>query len=364
MENPDLGSALHAAINGGEVQQTSQPEAHVSPVDSKNNSTTNLDNLEFNQPKSGEPSPENNVEADNKEPITEAEVQELLELKVKGFKEPVKIPKNWEDPKVQEYINKGIRFDKRMQEVARQQKDLENKLQGFHDYETKAEVANKVEAARKLMSEGHSEHALKTILGDSAEDFVNNLVESRLRYRDASPEERLQLDLDRQQQEEKLSRQRDADRIAKLEAQINARSEQVREAEFSGYLEDAKGRYDLGQWVEDADEASALNEMLNSAAMSDIIKLQKQRESAGQENITQRDIRRAYATRAKVLLKHAENRSSKLADQKIAQQTETATANAQVASTKNYAKTDVLSQWKKSGGSMSDLVDMFRGGRP
>lgn len=357
----NIGDQLHAMMSGGTSSATVVPEAFKPEFEVKTSS--DLDSLvDANEAQASNPSvPEGDAEVKpevNSE--TGGDEVEHLELKVKGRKEPFKVPKNWEDPKVQELLNKGARFDTRMQELAKAQKELQAKLEKTRDYESKAEVAERVEAARQLMEQGYGEHALASVLGDTAESFLDSLVEERIKYREASPEERLQMDLERQKKVEQLQRQRYADRIAKLEAQINARSEQVREAEFSGYIEDAKGRYDLGQWVEDDSMASSLNDMLHSAAMSDIIKLQRQREARGEENISQRDIRRAYANRAKILIDGYRSQSSKLAQEQVAQQAEVATKTAQVASTKNYGQSDVMSQWQKSGGSMSDLVDMFR----
>ena len=171
----------------------------------------------------------------------------------------------------------------------------------------------------------------------------------------------MNLDLAKQKRNEQLRAQQDSDRIAKLEARINARSEQAQEAEFTGYIEDAKGRYDLKQWVEDADVASGLNDTLQKAAMADIISMQRSREAKGLSNITQRDIRRIYATKAKLLIGNIERTSSKVADQKVAEQSKVAAENAQVASTKQYGQPSVSELLKKTGGSMSDLVDMFRG---
>ena len=297
------------------------------------------------------------------EPVvpTDAVTIDQIELKVKGSKEPIKIPKNWEDPKVQELLNKGARFDVKMREMAQQSKDLEAKIKLTEDYSDKAEIAERVESARRLLENGHKEHALSTIFGENTEAFIQELVNERVAYESASPEKRLQLDLQKQKNNEQLRSQNDTDRIAKLEAQINARSAQVQEAEFTGYLEDANSRYDLNQWVEDADVASNLNEMLRDSAMADIIRIQRSRESKGEANITQRDIRRIYANKAKRLVSNQDSSSSKIADKKVAAQSEVAVANAQVASTRNYGQASIESEWKKNGGSMSELVDLMRG---
>lgn len=358
----DLGEMMRATMEGRETSTVSErrevveSEPHLSStsdlqslIDADADQTSDS-NVSQN---SGDVKPEN------------GSVDEHLELKVKGYKEPVKISKNWEDPKVQELLNKGLRFDRRMQELAKAQKELQAKLDQQNDYADKVEVAERVQAARALMAEGYSEHALSAILGDSTEDFINSLVEERIQYQNASPEERLRIDLQRKERQRQLSEKQAADRIAKLEAQINARSEQAQEAEFSGYLEGAKSKYDLAQWIDDADTADYWNDMLNTAAMRDIIKLQRQREASGQPNITDRDIRRAYAQHVQRIMKNLNRQSEKIADTKVTEQAEVAKRNAQVASTKNYGQErSILDNWQKSDGSMSSLVDMLRrGGR-
>ena len=356
----NLGDALFSAMSGETPTQV-PTETHVNEV--FKDTSSDLENLLAQDSK---PDPEPQATESSEEPSADTdatpEVDEI-EFKVKGFKEPVKLPKNWEDPKVQEYINKGIRFDKRMAELAQVQKDLQGKLEQVNDYADKAELADKVAAARSLMESGHSEEALQTLLGESTNDMLESLVEERIKYQNASPEERLKMDLARKERQRSLREKQDADRIAKLEAQINARSEQVREAEYSGYIEDAKSRYDLSQWIQDADEASSLNEMVDAAAMKAIVNLQRRKEANGEPNITQRDIRREYANRVKRVLKGLERQSSSNATEQVSKQAEVAKQNAQVASTKNYEQTDVLKEWEKSGQSMSELVDLLgRGG--
>jgi len=354
----DLGAALRSSMDGREA-----PSVAAEPLvkDTPPSNVSNLDTLiaqdEAPSQEPAQDAPEE-VEANSTE-----EIAEQLELKVKGYKEPFKINKDWEDPKVQEYLNKGARFDKAMQEVARQRKELESKIQNMQDYEDNKQRVGQVESAQKLMAEGYHEEALEVILGSNTEALLETLLNKKIAYQNASPEERLKMDLERRERQENLRKQSDADRIAKLEAQINARSEQVREAEYSGYLEDAIGRYDASQWVEDTGTAEYLNDVIKNAAMSDIVKLQRQREANGKDNITQRDIRRAFANHASKLIKSYESQASKVADQKVAEQQEVAKQNAQVASTKNYGTSDPVSEWKKSGGRMSDLVDMLsRGG--
>lgn len=350
-----IGDALFNAM-GGEgtavpAQDSWQPEPH-------NKSATDLESLtEYDKD-----APEVDIDpaAESEHQPSVGTVQEV-ELKVKGYDKPVKVKIDPADEEFKSLLNKGLRFDKRIQEIAQQSKDLEAKLQKFGDSEAKFEVAERVEAARRLMEQGHKEHALATIFGESTESFIESLVEERVAYQNASPEKRLEMDLAKQKNEEQLQRQKDADRIAALEARLNARSEQVQEAEFSGYIEDARSRYDLSQWVDDADAVSDLNDMLHTAAMADIIKLQRKREATGEANVSQRDIRRAYASRAKRLIQNQERTSSKVANEKVSQQSEVSKQNAQVASTRNYGQPDIASEWQKGNGSMSDLVDMLRG---
>ena len=357
--NVDAGQSLRDAMNGvTSPSVTSNTERESWEQETSASSTTDLDQLGYDNDNAGEAEQLNATE-----PAPVEDNSPELELKVKGYKDLQKIKLNPNDDNLKQLLNKGMRFEKAMQETAAQRKELQDKLERYQDYEAKAEIADRVQSAKSLLEQGFSEQALTAILGEGSESFIESLVEERIKYQTASPEERLQIDLNRQKRGDQLERQKDADRIAKLEAQINSRSEQVREAEFSGYIEDAKGRYDLSQWIDDADVSESLNDMLHTAAMSDIIKLQRQREAKGETNISQRDIRRAYAERAKKLVSHQERQSSLKADQKVSQQSEVAKQNAQVASTKNYGKTDIMSEWQKSGGRMSDLVDLFNRGK-
>lgn len=373
--NNDLGAALEAAMNGQgdsvSVGSAPQPTTSERPV---NGGSSDLENMQEATPPSdnSDVPPLGDGSADLADPSSAgpdgpagnpSEFPEV-ELKVKGYDEPVKVKLDPNDDSLKSLLNKGQRFDKAMQQLAQQRKDLEAKLAGLADYDSKAEIASRVEAAKEYMENGYSDAALNVILGDRAEEFIQTLVEDRIAYQNATPEERLKMDIERQNKNEQLRRKQDEDRIAKLEAQINSRSEEVRQAEFRGYVEDAKSRYDLSQWVEDTDTASDLNDMLHTTAMADIVKLQRQREAKGEPSVTQRDIRRAYATRAKRLVQGYQRQSQETANQTIAEQSQVAKQNAQVASTRNYGSNDALSQWREQGGTMADFVDALskRGG--
>lgn len=364
--NNELGAALDAAMNGvssPSVGERAAPEAFES--DALPKSTTDLEAL-ADKEAAGAESTETQTGADQTQPGSEEAPSEFpeVELKVKGHAEPIKVRLDPNDPKLAEVLNKGHRFEKVMQQTAQQRKDLEAKLSQFQDYEQKAEIADAVAQAKQFMEDGYGDHALRVLLGQSADTFLETMLEERIAYQNASPEDRLKIDIERQKKGEQLRRKQDEDRIAKLEAQINGRSEQAREAEFSGYVEDAKSRYDLSQWIEDGDTAGNLNELVNAAAMADVIKLQRQRELKGENDITQRDIRRAYAQHAKRVIDSFKRQTNEAATETVAQQAKVATRNAQVASTRNYGSNDPLADFQKNGGSMSDLVDaMRRGGK-
>lgn len=358
--NNDLGNALEGFMNGSGDQSSVQTTENADFIQ-KMSHTTDLESLQdaaSNEPKV-DPKPEDVV---SPEPAVEdVDDTEYLELKVKGRKEPVKVPKNWDDEKVQEYLNKGARFDTKMSELAQIQKDLQAERERLKDYDSKAEVASRVEQAQKLAAEGYREHALRVLLGDQAEEYIDAITSEREEYKNADPMRRLEIEKERAERDKTLRTKQAEDKIAELEARLNARSEEVQEAEYTGYIEDAKSRYDLSQWVEDSDHASDLNDMLEASAMREIQRLQRQREADGRENITQRDIRRAFATRAKRLVANIEGQSSKKADAKVSQTAETAKKNAQVASTKAYADgSNPLADWSKKGGSMADLVNAMR----
>jgi hypothetical protein len=374
-ESAKLGNALFNAMNpGSEPIQDAQPkhDIYVPPVSPKH--VSSLENLltheqhAENAAKNETGEPASNVESENTSSDTPAESGSeepantnipSLELKVKGFRDPQKINLDPNDEKLREYINKGMRFDKLSQEAAQQRKAMEDQIAKYQNYNDLASKVAKLDEVTKLLSEGHGPSALSMLLGDGSSEHINSMIDNEIKYRNASPSERLEMDLHKQKLDDQLREQKNAARIAELEAQIKTRSDSDRQAEYSGYIQDAESRYDLSQWVDDPD-VDSLNKMVKSDAMNEIWATQRQREAQGKDPITQRDIRRIFATKAKRLLDLSKRQAEQLADTKITQQSEIATKNAQVASTSNYGSKDVMGEWKKAGGTMTELLDLFK----
>lgn len=361
MLNPTASGSV--AVDREAVDRTEKIPKHVSSVENMMTFEERLAQAESAPSDAQEPANSENTENLETGSETTSDVPTNpsipeLELKVKGFKELQKIALDPENEKLREYVGKGMRFDRVMQETAKQRKLLEQQIQKFQNYGDLEKQIKQLESAKQLLKEGHGPQALGQLLGDDAPGLIENLVDEEIRYRNASPSERLEIELERRKRSEQLERQKSADKIAELEAQINNRSVDERKTEFSGYIQSAKDRYDLSQWVDDPD-VSDLNSMLQSGAMAEIVSTQRQKEARGENPITEREIRRIFATKAKKIVDLYKRQASKLADEKIEQQSKVATKNAQVTSTQNYGKADPLAEWQKSGGSMMDLLDMM-----
>ena len=347
----DLGAAIDQAM--GQVPVANESHDEIEEI----NSTQS--DLEMMSSVDDENNTEDPIEDSTQSDEKPDSVGPEIELKVKGFKDLQKVKLDPNDENLKGLLNKGIRFEKVMADTAAKRKALEAKLSEQEDYSEKAEVAQRVARAQALASEGYREEAMAELLGESSEEYINSIVESRIAYQNASPEERLQLDIEKERKSKSLGERRSAEEIEKLKKQIESRADNVQESEYQGHIESAKDRYDLNQWIDDPSEASSLNDMLHSAALNDVIKLQKSRELNNEPNVTQRDIRRAYATRAKVLLNHTKRQSLEMADKKVEEQSKVAEQSAAVASTKNYKQ---QSSPITKGMSMSDIVDKFRRG--
>ena len=351
-----LGSAIDQAMGQTPLEESS-PVFDEAVNDKAVSDLDNLGEWDNEDPIDNEPSSEDEINV-SEEPASDDNVPEL-ELKVKGYKEAQKIKLDPNDDNLKSTLNKGLRFEKVMAETAAKRKELESRLAKMEDYEKHSATAKRVETAQSLLEGGYKHEALQEILGDSAQDLIEQLVQEEVDYRSASPEDQLKMDADRERRQSTLAEKRAQDRIKQLEEKLNGRAEEIRESEYQGHFDTAKSKYDLNQWIDDPAEASSLNEMLHTTAMNDVIKLQRKRELAGEPDVTQRDIRRAYAQRAKQIVNHTKRSSSEMADKQVAQQTEAATESAKVASTKNYKPSKSVSEFN---GSMADLVDAFRKG--
>src|SRR5210317_804663 len=131
------------------------------------------------------------------------------------------------------------------------------------------------------MEKGHHDAALRSIMGEEAyNSYLNSKIEEEVSYRNASPEERAQIEAKRQAIARSLEDDERKAEIDRLREELEAQRSSVTEQQYSGYLENARTTYDLGKWIDDSEMAGELNESLQLAANSEIVREQQLRERA------------------------------------------------------------------------------------
>jgi len=347
--------ALNDAVFGGKPLDTkalNMDEQDFSP--SKQPGATDLDSLE-------------QVSSDQQQ-VPQVSKEEpkpsLTKLKVNGKEVEFDLS---DEAKLKEYLQIGMAAQQKLKsakQIRRENEELKAQLSKLQSSNQNAQF----EKARKLMEQGHKDHALRTLLGeDNYSSYLSSKVDEMLEYREADPMRKLEIESKWEQERLKLQEDERLEEIQRLREQLEEQQTNVTTQQYSSYLEGARSAYDLSKWIEDGDMAGELNDSLQTAANAEIVREQEARELAQEQgrmvpDLNEKDIRKIYHKHARRFLKYYKTLSTKVADQQIEQQAQKAQATAQIASERNYQnQDDLLSKWSKSGGSMTDLLAAMAG---
>ena len=264
---------------------------------------------------------------------------------------------------VKQELQKGLAAQQRLK-LAKQIRQENEKLKAQLESLAPSKEAENLKKARQLMEKGHHDAALRSIMGEEAYSaYLNSKIDEEVKYRNASPEERATIEARRQALARQLEDDERKAEIDRLRQELEAQRSSVTEQQYSGYLEDARSTYDLGKWIDDSEMAGELNESLQLAANSEIVREQQLRERAQEmgeyaPDVSSKEIRKIYHKHARRLLSFYKKSSDVAATKKIEQQSQQAQAAAQAASTRNYSNQNPLQGWN---GSMEELLARMSG---
>lgn len=245
---------------------------------------------------------------------------------------------------------------KKAKEISRENEALKKRV-------ADNESLSPLKKAQALLEKGYTEHAIKSVLGDKNwESFLQKRIEEEIEYRAADPLQRAEMDSKRNEALRKYQENEQLERIKEAEERILKREEAIVEQQFQSYLESASTKYDAGQWIEDGEMASALNESLSLAANNEIIQLQQIRErkremGAHVDDVNARDIHQIYRKHALRIFKPYSKVQAQQATQRVETQSKQATQAAQAASQRNYSTSSLIADVMKKGGGMNDILD-------
>lgn len=340
--------ALNNAIyNGGSLDNVQVPSEEQGFIKDSPGSSS-LDALEdANRAAQSQPS-QQSPEQPAEQPATE-------KLKVNGKE----IEFDFSDKeRVKQELQKGLAAQQRLK-LAKQIRQENERLKAQLESLAPSKEAENLKKARQLMEKGHHDAALRSIMGEEAyKSYLDSRVEEEVNYRNASPEERAQIEAKRQALARQLEDDERKAEIDRLRQELESQRSSVTEQQYAGFLQNARSTYDLGKWIDDSEMAGELNDSLQLAANNEIVREQQLRERAQEmgeyaPDLSDKDIRKIYHKHARRLLSFYKKSSSVAATQQIQQQSQQAQAAAQAASVKNYSNQNPLQGWN---GSMEELL--------
>jgi len=343
--------ALNDAIyNGGSLDNVQVPSEDQGFIKDSPGASS-LDALEdANRAAQSQPSPEQQAA-----PEQTAEEKALEKLKVNGKE----IEFDFSDKeRVRQEVQKGLAAQQRLK-LAKQIRQENERLKAQLESLAPSKEAESLKKARQLMEKGHHDAALRSIMGEEAyKSYLDSKIDEEVNYRNASPEERAQIEAKRQALARALEDDERKAEIDRLREELESQRSSVTEQQYSGFLQNARSTYDLGKWIDDGEMAGELNDSLQLAANNEIVREQQLRERAQEmgeyaPDLSDKDIRKIYHKHARRLLSFYKKSSSVAATQKIEQQSQQAQAAAQAASTRNYSNQNPLQGWN---GSMEELL--------
>ena len=259
--------------------------------------------------------------------------------------------------RVKQELQKGLAAQQRLK-LAKQIRQENERLKAQLENLSPSQEAESFKKARQLMEKGQHDAALRAIMGKEYDKYLNSKLEEEIQYRNASPEERSQIESKRAALARQLEDEERRAEISRLREELEAQRSSVTEQQYSSYLETARSTYDLGKWIDDGELAGELNESLQLAANSEIVREQQLRERSQEmgeyvPDVSAKEIQKIYHKHARRLLSFYKKSSDTAATQKIQQQSQQAQAAAQAASQRNYSNNSPLDGWN---GSMEELL--------
>ena len=275
---------------------------------------------------------ENNDGQNTDTPDGSASRTEFSKIEIKGDKQLREFTLDPDNKELLETLKYGVGARRAFNEAAVYKKklaDLESKYEGFDDVRQKANIIDDV---KRLVEQGHTTQAIKAILGDEGFDsFRKQEIISTIDYENAPPEERYEMDLARKDREKQWEMDKSEKRIQELETRANKQQDQVEFDRIHGLGETYLAKYDLSDYISDADTAQQMNDAMWNLAWDDIKVLKEQGVEIAASHVEKAFRRRAHLLRGS-LKKSVDERLNKATDAKR----ETAKTQAQMIARTNY----------------------------
>jgi hypothetical protein len=271
--------------------------------------------------------PEQGVES--KEQETKAnEPAAPAELTITAGKTQHKFKLDANDPELQKALKLGVGARKWQAERDALRKELETFKSG--DLTERAQVWDEL---KELRNAGHLEQVARLVLDSQFDALKEQIIQEYRVSEEGTPDEQYAHKMTKTEQAQKWKDDQARKEIEKLRSELDARDDRVREDTLKTRAESMLRKYDMSQYVADANEAHELNSAVWELALTNLMN------QHGESNTdpSTLEVERAFARAAKILRggrsKVVENRVQAVTEQKR----EAAREAAKTASTKNYS---------------------------
>lgn len=283
----------------------------------------------------------------------------LVEFKALGKVHQVPRPTDEQLPIL---LSKAYGADRKLEEANSKVKAAEAKLA---EAQASTGKSADVERASKLMGLGHHREAvleLTKALGVDGAKVLESFLEDERAYAKADPSQRLLIDSERKTRSSELARIASEERLAKIDSDAEAAAEATRASQYSGYITDSFERYDLSQWIENADVAKSLNQTLKDSAMNVLGREQRKREAAKLPDLTNIEIRQIVAKQAKLLHgSYATSQEKKTSASAVEEKSKVAEQKMQASVSTGQTQDEKIAALVKRGASPTELAEAMFG---
>lgn len=266
--------------------------------------------------------------ADNEQP----ESGDGSEVEIRAFKQDHKFKLDPKDELLRKTLSLGVAAPKWKQKLSEVTDELSALKKDSGHHKERAQVWDEL---RDLRDNGHYEEVARMVLDDKFDEFRDAILNEYTVGQSGSEAERYELERSRTSRAQKYREEQSRKEIERLRTDLEGREDATREQTMRSTGEAVLRKYDMSQYVDDADEAQELNEMLWEMSWADV----NRKFGEGDELPSSLEIQRAFARRAKLLRggrsRAVENQVQQVTDTKR----EEARTAAKAAATKNYPST-------------------------
>ena len=255
-----------------------------------------------------------------------------------------------EDETTRRTLRKGVKYDKLRGSLDKYKSEATTFKEELEAAKPTLEVFQQIQ---EHISDGNLEYVAQAVLGDNYESFVESIVEEAFKYSEATPEERLLMDRDRETKSLSQKERAKEKQIKELQSKLDNQQFDIQAEKMQGYATDAlRSSQFSADEVVDSSKRHSLNKKIWRNSWDTISEL-----SEKGRDISPKLVKKVFERESKLLKEIVGDKlsSPKAAEEKkkVAKQTAAATA------TQNYPSTQ-KKESKFNLGNIKSAHDLMK----